>query len=69
MGTMKEKAGTLLMALRLRVQSGRLTEIESGFFRAGGGGPNNIAAMDASARQRPCGCSRFRQRSVPHASS
>ena len=47
MGTMKEKAGTLLMALRLRVQSGRLTEIESGFFRAGGGGPNNIAAMDA----------------------
>ena len=47
MGTMKEKAGTLLMALRVRVQSGRLTEIESGFFRAGGGGPNNIAAMDA----------------------
>jgi len=49
MGTMKEKAGTLLMALRLRVQTGRLIEIESGFFRAGGGGPNNIAAMDALA--------------------
>ena len=47
MGTMKEKAGTLLMGLRLRVQTGRLIEIESGFFRAGGGGPNNIAAMDA----------------------
>src|SRR4051794_26345445 len=47
MGTMKEKAGTLLMALRLRVQTGRLIEIESAFFRAGGGGPNNIAAMDA----------------------
>ena len=46
MGTMKEKAGTLLMALRLRVQTGRLIEIESAFFRAGGGGPNNIAAMD-----------------------
>jgi hypothetical protein len=47
MGTMKEKAGVLLMALRLRVFAGRVTEIESGFFRAGGGGPNNIAAMDA----------------------
>ena len=47
MGTMKEKAGTLLMALRLRVFTGRIVEIESGFFRAGGGGPNNIAAMDA----------------------
>jgi len=46
MGTMKEKAGPLLMAVRLRVQTGRLIEIESGFFRAGGGGPNNIAAMD-----------------------
>jgi len=46
MGTMTEKAGTLLMALRLRAQTGRLIEIESAFFRAGGGGPNNIAAMD-----------------------
>jgi hypothetical protein len=47
MGTMKEKGGTLLMALRLRVLTGRIIEIESGFFRPGGGGPNNIAAMDA----------------------
>jgi hypothetical protein len=46
MGTMKEKGGTLLMALRLRAQGGRLVEIESAFFRPGGGGPNNIAAMD-----------------------
>jgi hypothetical protein len=46
MGTMKEKAGPLLVAVRLRAQTGRLIEIESGFFRAGGGGPNNIAAMD-----------------------
>ena len=30
MGTMKEKAGVLLMALRPRTQSGRLTEIEAG---------------------------------------
>src|SRR4051812_47769474 len=46
LGTMKEKAGTLLMAVRLRAQTGRLIEIESAFVRAGGGGPNNIAAMD-----------------------
>jgi hypothetical protein len=46
MGTMREKGGPLLVAVRLRVQLGRITEIENGFFRAGGGGPNNIAAMD-----------------------
>jgi hypothetical protein len=47
MGTMKEQRGTLLMALRLRVQLGRITEIETSYFRPGGGGPNDIAAMDA----------------------
>ena len=46
MGTMREKAGVLLMTVRLRVQLGRITEIETSHFRAGGGGPNNIAAMD-----------------------
>jgi hypothetical protein len=46
MGTMREKGGPLLVGVRLRVQLGRITEIENGFFRAGGGGPNNIAAMD-----------------------
>jgi hypothetical protein len=46
MGTMREKGGVLLMSVRLRVQLGRITEIETSFFRAGGGGPNNIAAMD-----------------------
>ena len=46
MGTMREKAGVLLMTVRLRVQLGRVTEIETSYFRAGGGGPNNIAAMD-----------------------
>jgi hypothetical protein len=46
MGTMREKGGLLLMAVRLRVQLGRITEIENGFFKTGGGGPNNIAAMD-----------------------
>jgi hypothetical protein len=47
MGTMKEGRGQLLMALRLRVQLGRITEIETSYFRQGGGGPNDIAAMDA----------------------
>jgi hypothetical protein len=46
MGTMKEERGTLLMALRLRVQLGRITEIETSYFRMGGGGPNDIATMD-----------------------
>ena len=45
-GTMKEGRGMLLMALRLRVQLGRITEIETSYFRAGGGGPNNVAGMD-----------------------
>jgi hypothetical protein len=47
MGTMREKGGLLLMSVRLRVQLGRITEIETSYFRAGGGGPNNIAAMDS----------------------
>ena len=46
MGTMREAGGPILMSLRLRVQLGRITEIESLYFRPGGGGPNNIAAMD-----------------------
>jgi hypothetical protein len=29
---------------------GRITEIESSFFRAGGGGPNNVADMEAKAK-------------------
>ena len=38
MGTMREKAGLHLMTVRLRVQLGRITEIETSYFRAGGGG-------------------------------
>jgi len=47
MGTMREAGAPLLMSLRLRVQLGRITEIESVYFKPGGGGPNNIAEMDA----------------------
>ncbi len=50
MGTMRERNALLLMTLRLRVQLGRITEIETTYFRMGGGGPNNIAAMDAMGK-------------------
>ena len=46
MGTMREAGAPLLMSLRLRVELGRITEVESIFFKPGGGGPNNIADMD-----------------------
>jgi hypothetical protein len=47
MGTMREGNTTLLMALRLKVQLGKITEVETSYFRPGGGGPNDIAGMDA----------------------
>ncbi|HET8698796.1 MAG TPA: hypothetical protein VFO94_15010, partial [Gammaproteobacteria bacterium] len=50
LGTMRQGDTTLLMSLRLRVQLGRITEIETGYFRPGGGGPNDIAAMDARGK-------------------
>src|SRR5688500_17546034 len=46
MGTMIEADQPLLMSLRLRIELGRITEVESLYYRTGGGGPNNIAAMD-----------------------
>ena len=46
MGTMHEAGAALLMSLRLRVELGRITEIESIYFRQGGGGPANIADLD-----------------------
>jgi hypothetical protein len=47
MGTMMEAGQPVLMSLRLRIELGRITEIETVLFKPGGGGPNNIAAMDA----------------------
>jgi len=46
MGTMMEAGAPLLMSARLRIELGRITEIETVYFKPGGGGPNNIAAMD-----------------------
>jgi len=50
MGTMMEAGAPLLMSLRLRIELGRITEIETVLFKPGGGGPNNIAAMDKSGK-------------------
>src|SRR5688572_71627 len=46
MGTMREAGTAILMSLRLRIERGRITEVESVYFKPGGGGPNNIDAMD-----------------------
>jgi hypothetical protein len=46
MGTMMAAGAPLLMSARLRIELGRITEIEAVYFKPGGGGPNNIAAMD-----------------------
>jgi cytochrome c1 len=48
MGTMHEAGAPLLLSLRLRIELGRITEIESVYFRSGGGGPNNIAGMETA---------------------
>ena len=50
MGTVREANAPLLYSLRIRIELGRVTEIESVIFRPGGGGPNNIAAMDQSGK-------------------
>jgi len=50
MGTMQEAGSPLLFSLRLRVELGRITEIESVYFRSGGGGPNNIAGTDQGGK-------------------
>src|SRR4026208_1088402 len=50
MGTMREANTTLLMSVRLRIELGRITEIESVDFKPGGGGPNNIEGMDKSGK-------------------
>jgi hypothetical protein len=50
MGTMQEAGATLLLSLRLRVELGRITEIESVYYRQGGGGPSGIADMDKKTK-------------------
>ena len=47
MGTMREAGAVLLLSLRLRIELGRITEIESVYYRTGGGGPSGIPTLDA----------------------
>ncbi len=46
MGTMREAGSVLLLSLRLRLQLGRITEMEAVYYRQGGGGPSGIANLD-----------------------
>lgn len=46
MGTMREAGAVLLLSLRVRVELGRISEIEAVYYRAGGGGPAGIADLD-----------------------
>jgi hypothetical protein len=48
MVTMHESDHLLIMGLRLKVDLGRITEIETTYYRQGGGGPSNIAGLDTS---------------------
>src|SRR5579862_3623164 len=50
MGTMQEAGTALLMSLRLRVELGRITEIETVIYRQGGGGPSGIADLDKKGK-------------------
>ncbi|HTR47755.1 MAG TPA: hypothetical protein VMM16_10255 [Verrucomicrobiae bacterium] len=46
--TMHEGEHLLIMGMRLRAQLGRITEVETMYYRQGGGGPQNINGFDAS---------------------
>jgi hypothetical protein len=48
MVTMHEGDHIVIMGVRLRVQLGRVTEIETTYYRQGGGGPSNAAGLDTS---------------------
>lgn len=48
MVTMHEGEHLVIMGMRLRVQLGRITEIETSYYRQGGGGPSNAAGLDTS---------------------
>ena len=48
MVTMHEGDHIVIMGMRLRVELGRITEIETTYYRQGGGGPSNAAGLDTS---------------------
>ena len=50
MGTMIEGANKLLYALRIRIQLGRITEIETSIYRPGGAPFEGVKEMDAMSK-------------------
>jgi hypothetical protein len=68
MGTMREAGAPLLMSLRLRIELGRITEIESVYYRQGNGG-RTASPTSTSPVTSPkiCGLSRSPQPSASHA--
>jgi hypothetical protein len=46
MGIMHEAGSPVLLSLRLRVELGRITEVESVLYKQGGGGPNQRLAEE-----------------------
>jgi len=48
MVTMHEGEHMVIMGMRLRVELGRITEIETTYYRQGGGGPSDFTGLDAS---------------------
>ena len=46
MGTMREAGAPMLMSVRLRIELGRIAEIETVYYRQGNGGPSGIADLD-----------------------
>ena len=46
MGTMHEAGTPVFLSLRLRVELGRISEIETVYYRQGNGGPSGLADMD-----------------------
>ena len=46
MVTMHEGDHLVIMGMRLRVQLGRITEMETTYYRQGGGGPSNFEGYD-----------------------
>ncbi len=46
MGTMREAGAPMLVSFRLRLELGRITEVETVYYRPGNGGPSGIADLD-----------------------
>jgi len=53
MGTFQESDHLVLMAVRLRIVLGRISEIEATFFRQGSGGLADVPGLDATGKPDP----------------